>query len=68
MRYELRDVQRIIAYCARVSNPNNQHNSESSDKLLKYLIKLFLSFTSLINPNRLGSLYTIINFRKIKKM
>jgi len=39
MRYELRDVQRIIAYCARVSNPNNQHNSESSDKLLKYLIK-----------------------------
>ena len=39
MRYELRDTQRIISYCARVSNPNNQHNSESSEKLLKYLIK-----------------------------
>lgn len=28
-----------IAYCARVSNPSNQHNKETSDKLLKYLLK-----------------------------
>jgi thymidylate synthase (FAD) len=28
-----------IAYCARVSNPSNQLNLETSDKLIKYLIK-----------------------------
>tara|TARA_B100000424_G_C22922072_1_gene490596 strand:+ start:273 stop:929 length:657 start_codon:yes stop_codon:yes gene_type:complete len=39
IKYELRDIQRVVGYCARVSNPNNQHNSESSEKLLKYLIK-----------------------------
>lgn len=33
------DVQDLISYCARVSNPSNQMNSETSDKLLKYLIK-----------------------------
>lgn len=33
------DVQNLIAYCARVSNPSNQNNSETSSKLLKYLIK-----------------------------
>lgn len=33
------NVQDLIAYCARVSNPSNQLNSESSDKLLRYLIK-----------------------------
>src|SRR6056300_2016205 len=35
----LRDVQGLIAYCARVSNPSNQINSETSEKLIKYLIK-----------------------------
>lgn len=35
----LYDVQELIAYCARVSNPSNQLNTESSDKLIKYLIK-----------------------------
>lgn len=39
IKYELRDIQRVVGYCARVSNPSNQHNSESSEKLLKYLIK-----------------------------
>ena len=34
----LDDVQDLIAYCARVSNPSNQMN-ENSDKLLNYLIK-----------------------------
>jgi thymidylate synthase (FAD) len=33
------DVQELIAYCARVSNPSNQMNHETSEKLLKYLIK-----------------------------
>ena len=34
----LDDLQDIVAYCARVSNPSNQINSETSGKLLKYLI------------------------------
>lgn len=29
----------LIAYCARVSNPNNQMNTATSPKLLKYLLK-----------------------------
>lgn len=29
----------LIAYCARVSNPSNQLNTETSDKLINYLIK-----------------------------
>ena len=33
------DAQELIAYCARVSNPSNQLNTETSDKLIKYLIK-----------------------------
>jgi thymidylate synthase (FAD) len=33
------DVQDLIAYCARVSNPSNQNNKETADKLLKYLMK-----------------------------
>ena len=33
------DLQELIAYCARVSNPSNQMNSETSEKLIKYLIK-----------------------------
>ena len=35
----LYDVQELIAFCARVSNPNNQNNTETSEKLIKYLIK-----------------------------
>ena len=29
----------LIAYCARVSNPSNQNNKETNEKLVKYLIK-----------------------------
>lgn len=35
----LTNLQDLIAYCARVSNPSNQFNSETSEKLIKYLIK-----------------------------
>lgn len=35
----LYDIQELIAYCARVSNPANQYNTETSDKLIKYLVK-----------------------------
>ena len=35
----LRDVQDLVAFCARVSNPSNQMNKETSEKLIKYLIK-----------------------------
>jgi len=33
------DAQELIAYCARVSNPANQFNTETSEKLIKYLVK-----------------------------
>ena len=29
----------LIAYCARVSNPDNQNNKETNEKLVKYLMK-----------------------------
>ena len=32
-------AQDLVAYCARVSNPSNQMNTETSERLLKYLIK-----------------------------
>jgi thymidylate synthase (FAD) len=35
----IEDAQELIAYCARVSNPTNQLNTESSAKLISYLIK-----------------------------
>ena len=31
-------LQDMVAYCARVSNPNNQHNTDTNERLLKYLI------------------------------
>jgi thymidylate synthase (FAD) len=33
------DAQELIAYCARVSNPTNQLNTETSEKLIRYLVK-----------------------------
>ena len=33
------NVQELIAFCARVSNPSNQMNSETSEKLIRYLVK-----------------------------
>src|SRR6056300_340957 len=35
----IEDVQDLVAYCARVSNPSNQNNPETSAKLLNYLAK-----------------------------
>ena len=32
-------AEELIAYCARVSNPENQHNSTTAPRLLSYLIK-----------------------------
>jgi thymidylate synthase (FAD) len=33
------NAQELVAYCARVSNPTNQTNTETSEKLIRYLIK-----------------------------
>jgi thymidylate synthase (FAD) len=35
----LDSIQELIAFCARVSNPANQYNTETSEKLIRYLIK-----------------------------
>ncbi|MBT6470927.1 MAG: FAD-dependent thymidylate synthase [Candidatus Marinimicrobia bacterium] len=35
----LNDIQDLVAFCARVSNPSNQMNNETSEKLINYLIK-----------------------------
>jgi thymidylate synthase (FAD) len=32
-------IQDLVAYCARVSNPDNQNNKQTNEKLIKYLIK-----------------------------
>ncbi len=37
--YVGKDMQELVAYCARVSNPSNQNNTETSTKLLHYLAK-----------------------------
>tara|TARA_B100000530_G_scaffold335371_1_gene287314 strand:- start:8337 stop:8999 length:663 start_codon:yes stop_codon:yes gene_type:complete len=33
------NAQELIAYCAKVSNPSNQINKETSERLIRYLIK-----------------------------
>jgi thymidylate synthase (FAD) len=33
------DAQELIAYCARVSNPANQFNTDTSEKLIRYLVR-----------------------------
>jgi thymidylate synthase (FAD) len=33
------DAQELIAFCARVSNPTNQYNTDTSEKLINYLVK-----------------------------
>ncbi len=35
----IESIQDLVAYCARVSNPNNQTNTETSEKLINYLIR-----------------------------
>jgi thymidylate synthase (FAD) len=32
-------LQDLVAYCARVSNPTNQHTTETNEKLINYLIE-----------------------------
>jgi thymidylate synthase (FAD) len=36
---EIQNIEDLVAYCARVSNPSNQENTETNIKLLKYLIR-----------------------------
>jgi thymidylate synthase (FAD) len=33
------NVQELVAYCARVSNPSNQTNTDTSERLIRYLIR-----------------------------
>ena len=35
----LMDAQELVAFCARVSNPSNQFNTETAEKLIRYLVK-----------------------------
>tara|TARA_B100000427_G_scaffold128215_1_gene106696 strand:+ start:312 stop:974 length:663 start_codon:yes stop_codon:yes gene_type:complete len=35
----IENIQELVAFCARVSNPSNQLNTETSEKLISYLIK-----------------------------
>lgn len=37
--HDMDDLGKIVAYCARVSNPSNQMNVETCEKLLNYLFK-----------------------------
>lgn len=37
--YKDKDIENLVAYCARVSNPGNQYNIETNERLLKYLMK-----------------------------
>ena len=39
LEFELTDMQELVAYCARVSNPANQFNSDTSEKLIRYLVR-----------------------------
>jgi len=39
LEHDLHNCQDLIAFCARVSNPSNQFNKATSEKLIKYLIK-----------------------------
>ncbi len=38
-REGIENIQELVAFCARVSNPSNQLNTETSEKLISYLIK-----------------------------
>lgn len=35
----LTDIQELVAFCARVSNPANQLNNDTSERLIRYLIR-----------------------------
>jgi thymidylate synthase (FAD) len=36
---DMGSLQDLVAFCARVSNPLNQHNTETNERLIKYLIE-----------------------------
>jgi thymidylate synthase ThyX len=36
---EAKNLEELIVYCARVSNPNNQENMDTAEKLIKYLLR-----------------------------
>lgn len=36
---DINSLQDIVAFCARVSNPSNQLNNETNERLIRYLIK-----------------------------
>jgi thymidylate synthase (FAD) len=38
MPVEIKNAQDLIAFCARVSNPSNQLNTDTSEKLIRYLV------------------------------
>ena len=38
-QHGITDAQELVAYCARVSNPANQFNTETSERLIQYLVK-----------------------------
>ena len=38
-QHGITDAQELVAYCARVSNPSNQFNTETSQRLIRYLIR-----------------------------
>jgi len=35
----IQDAQDLVAFCARVSNPSNQFNTETSERLIRYLVR-----------------------------
>jgi len=37
-QYFAENMTELVAFCARVSNPSNQNNKETSEKLIRYLI------------------------------
>jgi len=37
--HTMQTLQDLVAYCARVSNPANQNNTKTNEKLIHYLIK-----------------------------
>jgi thymidylate synthase (FAD) len=37
--YFAENMTELVAFCARVSNPNNQSNKDTSEKLIRYLVK-----------------------------
>jgi len=38
-QHGIEDAQDLVAFCARVSNPSNQFNTDTSERLIRYLIR-----------------------------